>query len=68
MPRLFFCPPRKKLIAWGVFSATKKANCLSAQTPVHLPHQPSIEIAGVVPEESTILKSAMNPVKLTVWP
>ncbi|KAJ1495619.1 armadillo-type protein [Baffinella frigidus] len=35
-------------------------------TPVHLPHQPRIEIAGVVAEQSTILKSAMNPVKLTV--
>ena len=38
----------------------------SLATPVHLPHQPSIEIAGVVPDHSTILKSALNPVKLTV--
>lgn len=36
----------------------------SLATPVNLPHQPHISISGIVPSHSTILKSAMNPMKL----
>eukprot|EP00960_Hanusia_phi_P016501 486090-Hanusia_phi.AAC.1 len=31
---------------------------------VNLPHQPSIFVSGIISSQSTILKSAMNPVKL----
>lgn len=35
-------------------------------TPVTLPHQPHISIRGIQASRSTILKSAMNPIKLVL--
>lgn len=35
-------------------------------TPINLPHQPKVFVKGIIPSQSTILKSAMNPVKLVM--
>jgi len=38
----------------------------SIANAVNLPHQPSIFVSGIISSQSTILKSAMNPVKLVM--
>eukprot|EP00802_Teleaulax_amphioxeia_P005890 Tamp_05894.p1 GENE.Tamp_05894~~Tamp_05894.p1 ORF type:complete len:820 (+),score=205.08 Tamp_05894:86-2545(+) len=42
------------------------AHLTQMATPVNLPHQPQIFVKGIVPAQSVILKSAMNPVKLVM--
>ena len=40
------------------------AHLTAMATSVNLPHQPRVFVKGIMPSQSTILKSALNPVKL----
>jgi len=40
------------------------AHLASLQSPVNLPHHPFVEVSGIIPGSSTILKSGFNPIKL----
>jgi len=50
---------RRALDVGGAYS-----HLTSFETPVHLPHQGNIAVSGISKEESTVLKSAMMPIKL----